>query len=239
MRDTGSSRRFPETHWSRLITLRDPSHPLHQKHLQALIELYWTPAYHYVRAVRNMTAEDAEDLVQQFFTVVLSRGDLEKLSPDRGTFRGFLKTALRRFTIDQERRRTVRQPGTTTRLFRFDEAETQVRLRRPGLTPEEAFDREWARSVLSEGLTRLRHVLEIEGKAKHYEVFRRYTLDPDAEATISYESLAKELGLSVDEVRNGLRDVRKRGREILKELLEDYLFPGEDLEGELRFILSR
>jgi RNA polymerase sigma factor (sigma-70 family) len=234
----GGANDFPDTRWSRLLLLRDREHPRHREHLEGLVDLYWRPAYHYVRAVRHLRPEEAEDVVQQFFAQILDRGDLARLSPERGSFRGFFKTALKRFLIDDERRRRVRMPGNTTRLFRFEEAETQVRLRKEALTPEDAFDREWARGILTESMSRLRQALEIEGKSALYAIFSAYCLEGN-DADVSYESLAKEHGMSLDDVRNGLRSVRQRGREILREMLSDYLFPGEDLEAELRFILSK
>src|SRR5689334_12565202 len=64
---TPEPREFPETHWSQLLELRNPAHPRHAEHLDDLVQQYWKPAYLYVRAVRAMSAEDAEDLTQQFF----------------------------------------------------------------------------------------------------------------------------------------------------------------------------
>ncbi len=230
--------RFPETHWSQLLELRNPAHPRHAEHLERLVRGYWRPAYHYARSVREMTPEDAEDLVQQFFAMLLERRGLERLSPDRGSFRGFLKTALRRFVVSAERKAAVRSPRDGARLFRFDEAEAEWQARGREASPEDAFDREWARGVLAEAMDRLRRELEAQGKKLHYELFREYCLEPP-DADVSYEGLARKHGLSLDEVRNGLRAVRQRGREIMKEMLRDYLFPGEDVEAELRFVLSR
>jgi RNA polymerase sigma-70 factor (ECF subfamily) len=232
---------FPETHWSQLLTLRNPAHPKHAEHLERLVRLYWSPAYHYLRSLRGVSAEDAEDLTQQFFTLLLSRGSLSRLDPDRGSFRGFLKTALRRFVVDAGRREAARSPRDGARLFRFEEAEAlwrHVRSREAAGSPEDAFDREWARSVLERAVARLKEELEGRGKAADFELFRRYCLEPEGEE-LSYEALARERKCSVDDVRNALRAVRRRGREILEDLLRDYLFPGERLEDEIRFILSR
>lgn len=227
---------FPETHWSQLLQLTNPAHPRHAEHLERLVRQYWRPAYHYVRAVREMSVEDAEDLTQQFFAMLFERDSFARLSPDLGSFRGFLKTALRRFVVSAERKETARAPRDGARLFRFEEAEAGWRAA-PGGSPEEAFDREWVRGVLGEALGRLRAELGAEGKAMHYELFRDYCL-PDAPDP-SYADLARRHGVGLDAVRNALREVRQRGREILKEMLRDYLFPGEDVEDELRFILSR
>ena len=227
-------RQFPPTQWSQLLVLADPAHPRHREHLERLCQRYWKPVYYYARALRDLSAEDAEDLVQQFFGMLLERVDFASLSPDRGSFRGFLKTALRRFVVSDERKRAVRAPREGARLFRFEEAEAEWRERAGEATPEAAFDRGWAREVLLEALARLKG----ECPPIQYALFREYCVDPEG-VGLSYSDLARKHGVSEDDVRNHLRSVRQRGREVLKEMLRDYLIPGEDVEAELRFILSK
>src|SRR5262245_33275922 len=70
---TPEPREFPETHWSQLLEIQNPAHPRHAEHLQGLVQRYWKPAYLYLRAIRSMSAEDAEDLTQQFFAMLLAR----------------------------------------------------------------------------------------------------------------------------------------------------------------------
>lgn len=226
---------FPETHWSQILEIGNPEHPRHAEHLERLAHRYWKPLYYYVRAMRDFSSSEAEDITQDFFEMLLRRADFAALSPDRGSFRGFLKTALRRFVVSAERKRIVRE----TQVLRFGELDRGwIDILRGGqISPEEAFDRAWARDVLDEMTSRIKAALDIEGKAKLFEIFREYTVD--GAAGVTYETLAKKHGVSLDDVRNGLRSVRERGKEILNDILRDYLFPGEDLETELRFILSR
>jgi RNA polymerase sigma factor (sigma-70 family) len=225
---------FPDTHWSQILEIGDPAHPRHAEHLERLVHRYWKPLYYYVRAMRDVSAGDAEDVTQDFFEMLLRRADFAALSPDRGSFRGFLKTALRRFVVSAERKRVVRE----TQVLRFGELDRGwIEIVRSGhMSPDEAFDRAWARDVLEEMMSRIKAALEIENKAKLFEIFREYTLDG---AGLTYEGLAEKHGMSLDDIRNGLRSVRERGREILNDILRDYLFPGENLEAELKFILSR
>ncbi len=218
---------FPETRWSQLLELRDPAHPRYAEQLDRLARDYWRPVYHYVRALRPREAAEAEDLTQQFFATLLGRGDLERLSPERGSFRGFLKTALRNFVSS-----AGRAAGARERRFPTEEAEW----RESGLAPEDAFDREWARGVLVEGVSGLRRELEEAGKGELFGLFRDVCLGDDE---VSYEAAARARGISADDVRNRLRELRQRLREILRARLRDYLSPGEDLEAELRFILSK
>ena len=228
------SRQFPETHWSQLIELGNPSHPAHQEHLESLVRRYWKPIYFYVRALRTYTREDAEDLTQDFFEMLLRRVDFAALTPERGSFRGFLKTALKRFVVSADRKRENRG----THLLRFSDLDLgwfEMLRQKLDLTPEEAFDRAWARDVMEEASARIKATMEIEGKPQLFEIFRDYTMDDG----LTYGQLAEKHGMSVDDVRNGLRTVRQKGRELIKEILRDYLFPDEDIEAELRFILSR
>jgi RNA polymerase sigma-70 factor (ECF subfamily) len=228
-------REFPETHWSQLLEIRNPAHPRHAEHLERLVQTYWKPAYLYLRAIRAMSAEDAEDLTQQFFAMLLARRAFDHLSPDRGSFRGFLKTALRRFAVSADRQKAAREPRDGARMFQFEEAEA---LHDRELSPEAAFDREWARGIVTEMMRRLRDEFRAQGKELYYVLFQEYCGETAA-SEVSYDALAKKHGVSADDVRNYLRVTRQRGREVLKDMLRDYLFPGEDLEDELRFILSR
>jgi RNA polymerase sigma factor (sigma-70 family) len=207
---------FPETRWSQLLELRDPAHPQYAQHLERLAKQYWQPVFHYAQALRSA---DPEDVTQQFFAMLLARRDLEKLSPERGSFRGFLKTALRHFLLSADRAAKLRAD-----LPLCEDADWR--------TPEEAFDREWARGVLVEATARLRR----EWPAASFEIFREYCLEENG---ASYAGLARKHGLSEDDVRNRLREARLRLREILEDLLRDYLTPGQDVEAELRFILSK
>src|ERR1051326_3827289 len=95
-------RQFPETHWSQLLELGDPANPHYVDNLNRLIHQYWRPVYYFVRSLRPVATPEAEDLTQQFFTMLLDRSAFTKLAPERGSFRGFLKTALRYFLIDQD-----------------------------------------------------------------------------------------------------------------------------------------
>lgn len=214
---------FPETQWSRLLEMRDREGPRYAERLEELAQRYWTPVYHYARALRP--GAEAEDLVQQFFAMLLSRRDLERLSPERGSFRGFLKTAFKHFLAGAERAAAVRP-----RPFRFDEAEA-VWAASGGRDPEAAFDREWARGVLMDAVQRLRGEVEPE----RFELFRELCLGDDA---VSYEAAAKARGWSADDVRNRLRELRARLRGILREGLRDTLGPGGDVEAELRAVLG-
>jgi len=236
---------FPETHWSQLLDLGDPANPNYAPHLDRLIHQYWMPVYHYVRSLRPVAPAEAEDLTQQFFTMLLDRGSLSKLAPERGSFRGFLKTALRYFLIDQDRTAAAHAPRLGARFFPFDQAEASWKDARTGASaagPEDAFDREWVRGVLLEAVSKLKQLLQAEGKELYFTLFAELWNDEpleDPAGKSSYADLARKYCITESDVGNYLRVVRQRLRIVLKEIVTGYLGPGEDVEDEVRFILSR
>src|SRR5262245_12395514 len=149
---------FPETQWSRLLALRDQDGAKRRELLESLAQRYWAPVYHYIRALRRVSADDARDHTQEFFAVMLSGGRLDRLSPERGSFRAFLKTALRNFLTDADRAARARSP-----TFPFHEAEAAWQ-RRPEDSPDRAFDRAWGWTVLSEAVEILLAELRDEGR---------------------------------------------------------------------------
>jgi RNA polymerase sigma-70 factor (ECF subfamily) len=224
----GSRRDFPSTSWN----LIRGAGQAHREHLERLIYLYWKPAYLYLRACGKKSVEDAKDLTQDFFARLLERKDWERLSPDRGSFRGFLKKALKNFMIDAARREQARRPAGGLFLFRFEE----VRDAHPAVDPENAFDREWIQSVLRESIRDLAKRLKQEGSSNLFEVFRLYCLPEDGAgdgsetskfilagtAGKTYAEVAEQLGLRESDVRKRLARCRALLREIVLERIRDY-----------------
>jgi len=219
---------FPATLWSQLLALHDPRHPRRAQILEELARRYWRPIYHFIRHLRAVPQE-AEDLTQQFFAKLLAQNTLDRLSPARGSMRGFLKTAARNFVANAER--TAR---SERRLFSFDATEASWQAS-PELTPDEVFDRAWARTVLTDAVHKLKSELEAAGRTREASVFEAYYLG-DGGAT--YGEVAQRFDVSENDVRNDLREARGRLRDILRQSAREYLGPGESLDAELKLILG-
>jgi RNA polymerase sigma-70 factor (ECF subfamily) len=239
----GPGREFPSTCWT-LIRKAGTASP---ETLERLIYLYWKPAYYYLRAAGRQGVEDAKDLTQDFFTRLLERRDWERLSPERGSFRGFLKRALKNFLIDAARHQKARQPSSKF-LFKFDECRDEP----AAPTPEDAFDREWVRTVLRDSIHDLERALQKEGTAKVFEVFRLYCLpeggrgDPGESSRfmknvetgkMAYADVAKRLGLRESDVRKRLARCRSMLREIVLDRVREYSGDDRDVREEFERIL--
>ncbi|MBI2900995.1 MAG: sigma-70 family RNA polymerase sigma factor [Planctomycetes bacterium] len=179
----GTARSFPSTVWSQILSAADPTDARAREHLGRLLQIYWKPVYAYVRLAWHKTVEDAKDLTQSFFALLLEKGHLGRVRPERGSFRGYLKTALKHFLINAEEAAAVRRGRRP--LISLDAPESELErlgLGAAGDTPERAYDREWFRALFEASLDELRSRLDREGKALYFEVFRNYCFDAGADA---------------------------------------------------------
>lgn len=225
---------FPSTHWSQIRTLGRPNDPAFASQLEALARRYWRPVYNYIRAVRPLSRGDAEDLTQGFFVMLLTRVDFAALRSERGSFRGFLKVALRRYMASAERLQARRHAADRDQLLPSHEAGVGLTPASPE-APDEAFDRQWARDILSLTYQRLAQALRSEGKGLHYDLFHAYCLAGDGD--VSYATLARRFGLAEHDVRNRLHAARVRGRHLLREALREHALPGDDIDADLALLL--
>ena len=66
-------------------------------------------------------AEDAEDLTQGFFALILERKDLTTVRKERGRLRSYLLTSVKNFLADKARRALAVKRGKGQRLIPLDD----------------------------------------------------------------------------------------------------------------------
>ena len=172
--------------------------------LSRLCETYWPPVYAFVR-LRGHAAASAEDMTQAYFALFLEKGYLRDFRPEAGRFRTFLRASIAHFLANEwDRAKTLKRGGGRAPLS-LDGATAEERLRLEPvdrLTPEAAFERQWALAVLSRCLERLRCEQEAAGAGDRFERLKAFLSSDGADA--AYSTLARELGpRRVDRARRG------------------------------------
>lgn len=229
---------FCTTHWSLVLAAGQPGHPATQKALGALYQSYWYPLYAFVRR-KGHPPEEAKDLTQDFFALLLEKNFVGDADRDRGRFRTFLLTACTNFLAnDWAKRRTLKRGGGFTFVSLQEESAEDWYQREPvdGVTPEKLFDRRWALSVLARTMNNLRVEFQKAGKS---EVFS--TLEPflsGEKHPASYTEAARRLGMSEGTVRVNVHRLRARYGELLRQEIGQTLANPADLEDELRHLLA-
>ncbi|MFW5845448.1 MAG: RNA polymerase sigma factor, partial [Planctomycetota bacterium] len=155
------------TAWSMIIGAQGGG--LHSREcLERLCRTYWKPAYYYARR-RGMNHHDATDCVQEFFARMLAGDWLASVDQQRGSFRGWLLTALRRWV---SRSRTL--TGAERITLVNDEVVQAYEREDPHDDPEHLFNKAWAQSCLDEAMRLM--VAEQRGtpREKQVAVFTRH-----------------------------------------------------------------
>ena len=231
-------RGFPDTRWS--LVLRAGSSDSGRQQREALESLclnYWLPVYGYIR-VQGNSAENAQDLTQEFFLHILSGTFLMRANPERGRFRSFLLGALKNHLSDtRDRQRAVKRGGAAEFLpldFERGEASLQHEPSHSD-TPERVFQRRWARAVLDAALARLRDEFVQHGKEGLFDSLKVHlsSAPPPGAA-----NAADDLGMSESALKSALYRIRRRYRDVLREEVAATVDSFEGVDEELRFLLQ-
>lgn len=220
----GGPRGFSPTLWTVVLRARDRS----REALEELIVLYWRPIYFFIRR-RGHGVDDAKDLCQDFFAELMDRDVLKSVAPEKGRFRTFLLTVLKRFLINRfEKARALKRGGGRATLpIDFARAEEiYVALPSNQETPDRAFDRQWA-------IDTLQRAHEALGREMEPAVFEALKPHLAGEGP-AYAETAKSLKITVTQLNNLLHRARKRYRELLRQEVAVAVDDPADVDDELR-----
>jgi RNA polymerase sigma factor (sigma-70 family) len=237
MAGTGPPRRpvFVTTHWSVVLTAGRSDTPRAQAALERLCQTYWYPLYAYVRRC-GRSVEDAQDLTQEFFARLLEHNRVGTARPEKGRFRSFLLAGMNRFLSDEwDKARAQKRGGGKVTFLNLEDAETKLgKLAAETLSPEKAFERRWAITLLEQVYERLEEDYRREGKVKWFEVLRVCLARGGGAAP--YAELARKLGMSDGAVKVAVHRLRHRYRQVLRETIADTVSSPEEVEDELRYL---
>ena len=118
---------FPSTHHSLLVDLRNTSEPLRRQALDRFVELYWKPAYKYIRVRWRSEQADAEDLTQAFFVTLLERETVSRFETSRGSFHTFLRACIDNFARDEAKASTSTKRGGQAKRLSLDFSSAEAR----------------------------------------------------------------------------------------------------------------
>lgn len=227
--------RFPLTHQSVLERIRSGDATVRHGAFGDLVTGYWRPSYHYLRLHWQLSPDEAEDVIQAFFTVAFEKGYLEKFDPSKARFRTFLRTCLDRFLQNQRKSETAlkRGGGAETLSLDFPGAEQELPQVSTDLRDLDRFFRdEVIRALFTRTVDELREQLTREGKARVFETFQRHDLADDDDR--SYARVAAAMSIPVTTVTNDLHAARSRFRQIALAHLRTLVGTDEEFRHEAR-----
>src|SRR2546427_12855221 len=90
----GTHRGFTTTRWSLVIAAGRDTTPKSHAALAELCELYWPPLYAYARR-QGYSIEQAQDLTQAFFALLLEKRSVQVAVPQLVRFRSVLLSSVK------------------------------------------------------------------------------------------------------------------------------------------------
>jgi RNA polymerase sigma-70 factor (ECF subfamily) len=230
--------RFLTTHWSIVVSAAASGSPHTRESLERLCELYWRPVYAYIRR-RGLTADEAADLTQQFFTTFLEKNFVRAADPGRGRFRSFLLTAVKHFLCNEWDRARARKRGGGIVIVPLDVDKAEHEFRHEPatvVTPERLFEYRWALTVLEGALEDLRLEQERAGKAAIFACLRPYLTGGQGDE--DYGQAARTLQSTPGAVRVAVHRLRRRFRAILLEHVGRTVDDPSGIDAELRYLAA-
>jgi RNA polymerase sigma factor (sigma-70 family) len=236
--------RFDTTRWSLILSSvdGDSDEKKAQQALAQVCRIYWRPIFTFI-CRRGYSTEDAQDLTQDFFVMVLNGNLLQSADRERGRFRSLLLKALQNFLIDAHERRSAKKRGGDQQFVSWDDwmAEGPSRLTVPTAAaeswpPEKIFDVRWAATVAEQALRRLQEECERHGRRRVFDALGS-SLTADRE-DICYANLARELGLEAPAIKRLLHQLRQRFRQLLRAEVAETVANPADVDEELRYLCA-
>ena len=228
---------FATTHWSLVLEAQGES-PVAQEALEKLCRIYWRPIHGFLRR-QGLGQEEAEDLTQGFFALLLERRDLSAVRREKGRLRSYLLTALKHFLADERRRAMAIKRGKGQRLIPLEELRAdQSTDMEPAdtLTAERIYERRWASTVLERVLTLLQDEYAATGKAELFDSLTQ--LLADEPGTPSQADIAARFGMTENAVTQAFHRFRRRYQLLLRQEIAHTVATPGDIEDELRHLIA-
>jgi RNA polymerase sigma-70 factor (ECF subfamily) len=210
--------------------------PSAQEALEKLCRTYWWPLYGFVRR-QGYSPEEAQDLTQGFFAILLERRDFDAVRREKGRLRSYLLASLKNFLAKTRRRAAAIKRGEGRPLVPLDELLLRERADlepADSLSADRIYERRWALTLLEQVLARLEEEYQLAGNSALFEQLKQML----SEDRPSQAKLAQELRMTENAVKQAFHRLRLRYRLLLREEIAHTVAVPGDVEDELRHFIA-
>jgi RNA polymerase sigma-70 factor (ECF subfamily) len=220
-----------------VLAAQGPS-PAAEGAIEKLCRTYWRPIYGFLRR-KGVRPEEAKDLTQGFFALLLERRDFDAVHREKGRLRSYLLTSLKHFQANERERAMAIKRGEGQQLIPLDDLRERERV---GFEPadtlaaDQIYEHRWALSLLDQVLSRLGEEYREAGNAQLFDRLQKSLTDePDRPSTAD---TAREFGMSESALRQASYRMRLRYRQLLREEIAHTVMVPGDIEDELRHLIA-
>lgn len=228
---------FRTTRWTQVSRAKADS-PEGRRALSELCHAYYEPVTAFLRCELG-DADAARELTHEFFAEVLGGGAIAHAAQERGRFRSYLLGAVKHFlSHHREAARRLKRGGGVENISLHDTGAVEARSVPDAsvLSPDAAFDRQWALTALARALESLRRECVAEGRAEFFEQVKPW-LTGDA-AHGDQTVLAASCGMNANALKVAVHRLKRRFRQVLKTEVAGTLDDPGLVEAEMRALFA-
>lgn len=231
------SAQFETTQWSLILEAAESPSGSHLNALDQLCRRYHPPLLAFTRGF-GLKEQDAQDLVQSFFLHLIAKNLPGRVNPEIGRFHSFLLGSLRNFIHathrDATRQRRGGDRGSHQSLH--DESASMANQLAHQDSPDLAFDREWAHTLIQIALAELETEQMAQGTGERFQVLRPLLLDPSGRDGF-FAELGSRFGMGDGAARTALSRLRARFRELVRAEVLRVVRDPSDVDAEISHLL--
>jgi RNA polymerase sigma factor (sigma-70 family) len=228
---------FATTHWSVVLAAQGRSAAADAA-LETLCRTYWLPLYAFIRR-EGYEMEEAKDLTQDFFARWLERRDFDAAQRENGRLRSYLLVSLKHFLTNERNKTRAAKRGGGRRPISLEEIVEQQRFSLEPvetLTADQIYERQWATTVLERVLALLEEDYRGNGRGALFDRLRGLLTDEPSHP--SQAQVGEDLGMTTNAVKQAFHRLRLQFRETLREEIAHTVAVPEEIEDELRHLIS-
>lgn len=203
---------FHTTRWTRVCLAKSDSED-GRRALADLCDAYYEPVIAFLRCELR-DADSARDLSHAFFAQMLAGGTIHTADRERGRFRSYLLGAVKHFLSHHRVAARREKRGGGVEPVPMDAEEVGVVPDARSLTPDAAFDRQWALTLLTRALDALRAECTAEGRADTFEQLKPWLMGDVTHG--DQAAMAAASGIGASALKMMLHRLKKRFRQCVK-----------------------
>src|SRR4051812_40301988 len=115
--------RFSTTRWTLILEAKGDA-ALKRRAFEELARVYWRPLFVFLRS-KGLDPHAAQDEVQELLFTLMQRDLVEKVTPERGRLRAYLKTAAANHLLHGYEKAAARKRGAGEKTVPIDDALAQ------------------------------------------------------------------------------------------------------------------
>jgi len=230
---------FATTHWSLVLTAQGQSAAAEEA-LEELCRIYWRPLYLFA-CRQGCDPEEARDLTQGFFQLLLTRRDFDAARREKGRLRSYLLVSFKHFLGGERRREMTIKRGHGQWLIPLEELHATERADLPtgglvdSLSADRLYQRRWASTLIEHVLKRLKKEYRATGNAFLFDSLK--LLLPDEPDAPSRAEIAARLDMTDNALRQAFHRFRHRYQMLLREEIGHTVADPCEIEDELRQLI--